>query len=107
MTVEGRQRAALFDNRADAAKPLQQSSERLWRFENDGRAGFRNQGCIAAELNRVSQPLLGMEQYCLALQRLSTQPKRLMEISLGRFPLICLPSPFVKLKACFEVAFEQ
>src|SRR5690242_4224691 len=70
------------------------------------RAFLLDEFCIAAELNRITQPLLGREQDALARNLIARAPQRLWPGRLERCAG-ALPSPFIERPAAAEISRQQ
>jgi hypothetical protein len=55
-----------------------QSAQRFWHHQHDPSSGSGNHWGIAAKLQRISEPLFGVQQHGFPMQRLSG-PTRLRE----------------------------
>ena len=78
MKIEGRQFRALLHKQIDPWQAAQQSDQWLWHFQDHPHSAGGGQRGIAAELEGVAEPLLGMDQQRPPLRRL-TSPLRLRE----------------------------
>ncbi len=104
LKVEGRRLVSSSHQPIDARTTCQERQERRWAFDNHGSAALFDQGSVADELDRVSQPLLGMEEDGSSFQRLPV-PERLRKVAPR--PLFGLPTPFVLGPAALEIAGQQ
>ena len=99
--VEGREIVSSPDQLIDAAAACQQPNQRLRTFHEHPGPGLLDQRRVADELDRVAQPLLGMEEDGSSFQRLPV-PERLRKVA----PLdtVGFPTPFVFGPAALEIA---
>src|ERR1700733_9771744 len=107
MDVEiGQQVAPGYDLRrtGEGSHQLVQGSLHL---QNDVRGALCNQWHVAAELDRVTQTLLGMEKNSLARDLIRPEPLWLCEISFLIASRPGFPSPFVLFPAAIKVTREQ
>src|SRR5262249_14302694 len=88
--VEFRQRFAAGNDLVDCGMAMQQSDHRLLAFDDDAATRGASGLCIANELKRVTQPLLGPQQDRATVQGLAV-PGRLGE--LARMGTLFLPAP--------------
>ena len=66
-----------------------------WDLQNDARGALRDEWYVAAELDRITKTLLGMEKNGLARDLIPSKPQRLCEIAFFVSCLLGFPSPFV------------
>src|ERR1043166_9603049 len=76
MQVEVRERIARGDDLRRAGETAHQPLKRPLNIENNARAPGRDERHIAAELDRVAQALLTVEQDGLAADLFLTEPER-------------------------------
>ena len=67
------------------------------------RAAFCDEWYIAAELKRIAEPLLGVQENGFSGNLFSAEPQRLYEVSVRSLLLYGFPSPFVLPPAALKV----
>src|SRR5205085_7909088 len=107
MEIERRQRLALAKALRHAGEAGEQIPQGLVDFQNDLRAARRKKRDVSAELDGVAEPLLVVQQQRLALDRLGTEPERLIERAMLQPQRRRLPAPFGLTPADFEIALAQ
>ena len=83
MDIKVRQGLTLSDQLIDSVQTPDQSHQWPRRLQNDPGAERPHHGGVAAELQRVAEPLFGMQQYGAAADLLAA-PLRLIEPALPR-----------------------
>ena len=78
---------------ADAFEVREQRLQLALHFDDDRRAGAREQRRIADEHDGVAEPLLGMQQDGLATERIFAEPERLAQAAARDAG--ALPAPFI------------
>src|SRR5262245_28808811 len=107
MDVEGPKRVAARRHRGRALELHQQRRELWLHLQHDLGARARQQRDVARELDRVAQPLLGVQQDRVALQRIFSEPERTAVAATLRRHAGSPPPPFVLLKTAAKVADRQ
>ena len=75
VTVERRQRLAAGEDLRDAGGGGEQRFQRRLHLEQHGRAALRHERHIAHELQRIAEPLLGVQQDGPAVERLAVRAR--------------------------------
>src|SRR5271165_5040798 len=91
-----------LDRRAELS---QQSLQHTLNLHDDGRAACLQESRVPAELNRVAESLLPVNEDCLAANIVFAGPKRL-RIRPGRDGLIELFPPLVRTPSRFQLPHE-
>ncbi len=107
MQIEWRQRIAARHDLHRTGERGHEFAQRLLHLQDHMRAALGDQRGVTAELDRVAEALLGMEENGPALDLLGSKPQWLREIALGVLKLRRCPSPFVFLPAAIEVPQQQ
>src|SRR5579885_1930422 len=94
--------APLYDPRR-AGKRAQQRGQRRLHLDDNPRPALRHQRDVAAELERVAESLLGMQEDGLARDLMRSGPQRLREVAKGAGQLRDSPAPFVLAPAAREI----
>jgi hypothetical protein len=102
LRVVRRHRVIGCDEFRDVAEPAQQRDQRTLHLQHHAGATSGDHGQVARHLDRVAQPLLGMEEEHAAIHRLAT-PEGACGMAMGRTPLAA-PAPFVAGEARFQLA---
>jgi hypothetical protein len=107
LEIERRQRLCVRNDGFDAWHRGHEADELRLNLQNHARAKARDQWCIADELDRVAEALLGMEQDGLAAERLIAEPQRRQKASAVPRERGGLPARFVAAPSGEEIAQRQ
>ena len=102
-----RQGIAFGDHRGRAGKAAHEFAERLFHFQNDPGATFRDQRYVAAELNGVAKSLFAVQQNRLSGDSFISEPERLRKMTLGDSRGWRPAAPLIFDPPMFEVAGDE
>ena len=78
--VEGRQLLASRNGQINPRKAAKQPHQRLWHLQDNMQPAGCRQRCVSAELQGISEPLLGMDQQ-RQIVRLLAPPLRRVKVA--------------------------
>ena len=107
MDIERRQGAAARNNLRRPGETAHQLHKRRAHLQDHARAARGDQRRIAAEMDRIAEALLAVQQDGLAGDVALAQPQRLRKIALRRRHVGLLPAPLIFEKAPREIAGEK
>ena len=102
VVIEGGRRLAAGHQPSNACESLEQTEQGFLHLQDHARTAFRQRLCVAAELQRVAEPLLRMQQYGLARQRLAAPPR-----SSDSLAGLQTQTPFVLLPAASKLPLSE